>query len=132
IRSRRVVIIIAAKATVGGSSNLVIRAADRPYDGVGRACDVADRMALYLRTLGYFWPDRARILILLVLIGCGTLVGLVQVWPMIVLVDSVVANTPHSGWIHNLVLAWLPDRHPAQIIALASMELVLRLVQEVL
>src|SRR5437868_13487768 len=89
-------------------------------------------MAIYLRTLGYFWPDRTRILLLLVLIGSGTLVSLVQVWPMIVLVDSVVSHAPQSGWIHTLVLAWLPERPPAQIIALAALALALRLLQEVL
>ena len=87
-------------------------------------------MGIYLRALRYFWPDRAKIALLFALIAIGTLAGLLQVWPMIVLVDSVMSTQPKQDWVHQLVLGILPNGQIGQVIGLAVLTLLLRLVQE--
>ena len=87
-------------------------------------------MRVYLRALRYFAPDRGKIALLFVLIAIGTLAGLLQVWPMIVLVDSVMAEQPKQDWMHRLVLSILPSGQLGQVIGLAVLTLCLRMVQE--
>src|SRR5690606_25708153 len=85
-----------------------------------------------LRTLSYFHVDRLLIALLVALIALSTLFGLLQVWPLAILVDSVMTNDGGAGRL----AAWLPamvlDSRPAQIAALAALTLLLRLGQEVL
>ncbi len=66
------------------------------------------------------------------LIALSTLLGLLQVWPLGILVDSVMSPTPKDDGIHRLFLALLPSDRLQQIIGLAAIALLLRLVQEIL
>ncbi len=89
-------------------------------------------MRIYRRALAFFRPDLVSILVLLALIAASTLLGLLQVWPLAVLVDSVMAAAPRDDWAHRLFLGLLPDDRLAQIAGLAVAALLLRLAQEVL
>jgi ABC-type multidrug transport system fused ATPase/permease subunit len=89
------------------------------------------RPAFYLRALGYFRPDLSQIILLLATIGLATLLGLMQVWPMAILVDSVITPTPQAGWMSQWWPAAVADNRPLQIAILAGFTLILRLGQEV-
>ena len=43
-------------------------------------------------------------------------VGLLQAWPMAVLVDAVLTPAPRYGWVHKLFLVMLPRNMLAQVI----------------
>ncbi len=89
-------------------------------------------MRFYLRALAYFRADWVKILCLLVLIALSTLLGLLQVWPLGILVDSVMSPAHKDDGIHRLFLALLPSDRLRQIIGLAAIALLLRLMQELL
>src|SRR3954468_6695408 len=82
------------------------------------------------RSLRYFSHERVRLVLLFAAVGVGTLAALMQIWPMIVFLDAVVAARPQTSWIHRLFLAPLPSSYTGQIIGLAVITLLLRLVQE--
>src|SRR5215207_5021439 len=82
------------------------------------------------RSLRYFAHERFRIVLLFAAIAIGTLAGLLQIWPMIVFLDAVVAHQPQTSWIHRLFLWPLPANEAGQIFGLAAITLLLRLVQE--
>src|SRR4051794_19468543 len=87
-------------------------------------------MNVVSRSLRYFSHERIRLVLLFATIAVGTLAALMQIWPMIVLLDSVVSDRPQTTWIHRLFLAPLPASRAGQIIGLAVITLLLRLVQE--
>src|SRR3954465_6074695 len=87
-------------------------------------------MNVVSRSLRYFSHERIRLVLLFATIAIGTLAALMQIWPMIVLLDSVVSDQPQTTWIHRLFLAPLPSSRAGQIIGLALVMLLLRLVQE--
>lgn len=89
-------------------------------------------MRFYRRVLAYFRPDAGKIGLLLLLIGLGTLCGMLQVWPLAILVDAVIAAEPKEAWMHRLFLGFLPDDRFWQIVSLALAAVVLRLIQEIL
>ncbi len=89
-------------------------------------------MRFYLRTLSYFRPDLSRIIRLLVVIGVSTLLGLLQVWPLAILVDSVMSQAPQDDAIHRTVLSLLPKSRVGQVVGLAAAALGLRLLLELL
>src|SRR3954453_21206604 len=82
------------------------------------------------RSLRYFSHERVRLVLLFAAVGVGTLAALMQIWPMIVFLDTVVAERPPTSWIHRLFLTPLPTSYTGQIIGLAVITLLLRLVQE--
>src|SRR3954468_170608 len=82
------------------------------------------------RSLRYFSHERVRLVLLFAAVGVGTLAALMQIWPMIVFLDAVVAARPQTSWIHRLFLAPLPSSYTGQIVGLAVITLLLRLVQE--
>jgi subfamily B ATP-binding cassette protein MsbA len=90
------------------------------------------RARFYLRAMGYFRPDWPKVALLLVAIGVSTLVGLLQVWPMAMLVDTVLAQSPKASWLERLLLAPFSDDRLTQVIVLAVATLALRLIQELL
>ena len=65
-------------------------------------------MRCYLRVLEYFRADTSKVLLLLV-IGLSTLLGLLQVWPLAILVDSVITSTPRGDWMHRFFAGLLPE-----------------------
>ena len=76
-------------------------------------------MGVYRRALRYFKPDSGLIAALLALIGVQTVLGLLAVWPMAVLVDSVLTTTPKNDGIRHLFLAVLPRSQVGQVLGLA-------------
>jgi ATP-binding cassette subfamily B protein len=90
-------------------------------------------MRLYLRAVSYFRPDLPLVLCLLVIIFVSSGLGLLIAWPMAILIDSVLAPTPHDAdFIRRLFLSPLPETRLGQVIGLAAIGLVLKLTQDVL
>ncbi|MGN6716035.1 MAG: ABC transporter ATP-binding protein [Candidatus Binatia bacterium] len=85
-----------------------------------------------LRSLAYFRDDHWLIALLLLLIGCSTVAGLLQAWPLAVLVDSAVGPMTGNRLMERLLLIYLPTDATTKIIALALIALLIRLVQELL
>lgn len=89
------------------------------------------RVQFYRRILSYFISDWPWLLLLLLAIAAATLMGLLQVWPLALLVDTVL--TPRSSQTVGRVQLWMRqlDYEPAYVIAaLAGLALLLRLLQE--
>ena len=87
-------------------------------------------MHSYLRALSYYRRDLAKIFLLLGLITAATLLGLLQAWPIAILMDSVLMPAPRHDWIHRLMMAPLPNSRIGQILGLAMMTFAFRLGQE--
>ncbi len=87
-------------------------------------------MGFYLRALSYFRPDLPRVALLLAVIGLATLLGLLQVWPLAILVDAVLGPAPDGA--HRFVLGLLPEGRTAQVLVLAGAGLLLRVLLELL
>jgi subfamily B ATP-binding cassette protein MsbA len=85
-----------------------------------------------LRALRYFGDDRRSIWLLVILTCLSTGLGLLQAWPLAVLIDSVIATAPTNDGMHRLFLAPLPATPSLQIAGLAGIALALRLIQELL
>ena len=83
-----------------------------------------------LRSLGYFREDSPLVIFLLILMGSSALLGLLQAWPLAVLVDSAVGTPAEKNWMQQLFLTTFPNDPLARIVALALTALVLRLLQE--
>ena len=60
------------------------------------------------RAASYFAEDRKAIILLLALTSLSTLIGIIQAWPLAVLIDSLVAPAAEKTWAHRLFLAALP------------------------
>lgn len=88
--------------------------------------------AFYWRALNYFSHERVRIGILIFLIACSVTLGLLQAWPMAILVDSVLTPTPRTDWIHRLFLAPLPDDRLSQVIGVTLIGMFLKMTQDTL
>jgi ATP-binding cassette, subfamily B, bacterial len=80
------------------------------------------------RAMRYFRPDWRWIALLVVLIGISVCVGLLETWPLAVLIDSVLTNTPRTDWIHQLFLSRLPSSKTGQIIGLVLIGMGVQLV----
>src|SRR5688572_29097825 len=68
--------------------------------------------------MAYFAPDWAWIAVLVVLIGMSVAVGLLEAWPLAILIDTVLTQDPKGGWLHGYFLAVLPDTKMGQVIGL--------------
>ena len=70
-------------------------------------CSLA-RVRFYRRVLSYFLPNWGWLLLLLMSIGTATFMGLLQVWPLALLVDVVLApaNSSGGGRLHAVVRQW--------------------------
>jgi ATP-binding cassette, subfamily B, bacterial len=86
------------------------------------------KRAVYRRAFDYFAADWPWIVALVVLIGVNVGVGLLEAWPLAVLVDSVLTREPHGDWIHGWFLALLPADKPGQIVGLVLIGLALQIV----
>ena len=73
---------------------------------------------VYRRAMAYFAPDWAWIAVLVVLIGMSVAVGLLEAWPLAILIDTVLTQDPKGGWLHGYFLAVLPDTKMGQVIGL--------------
>ncbi|HUC97326.1 MAG TPA: ABC transporter ATP-binding protein [Candidatus Polarisedimenticolaceae bacterium] len=84
------------------------------------------------RALHYFRDDLGLILFLLSLTACSTALGLLQAWPVAVLVDSALGTPSTDNWMHRLFLAPLPEDPIKRIIGLGIMALLLRFAHELI
>ena len=85
-------------------------------------------MGVYRRAMAYFVPDWALIAVLIFLIGVSVGIGLLEAWPVTVLIDSVLTQNPKGGWIYDLFLSVLPDDKTGQIIGLVLIGMGLQIV----
>ncbi len=90
------------------------------------------RLRFASRVAAYFRDDWAQMGALLALVGVSITIGLLQVWPVAVLVDLVSTGPRPGDWIHRLFLTPLPDSLLGRILGLAGITLTLRLAQEAL
>lgn len=77
-----------------------------------------EAMSVYRRALGYFAADRVWIATLVALIGVSICVGLLETWPLAVLIDSVLTGQPKGDWVHSLFLSVLPADKVGQVVGL--------------
>ena len=75
-------------------------------------------MGVYRRAIAYFRPDRAWIAVLVGLIGVSVGVGLLEAWPVAILIDSVLTGSPKGDRMHRLFLSVLPDGMLGRLIGL--------------
>ena len=73
-------------------------------------------MGIYRRAMSYFASDRALIAVLVLLIGISVFVGLLEAWPLAVLIDTVLTREPKGGWTHQALLSLLPEDKLGQVI----------------
>jgi subfamily B ATP-binding cassette protein MsbA len=85
-----------------------------------------------IRCIGYFREDRAALYLLVGMTAMSTAIGLLQAWPLAVMIDTLIASSPANDWIHRWFLAPLPQAPMMQIAGLAAIALGLRLIQELL
>jgi ABC-type multidrug transport system fused ATPase/permease subunit len=89
-------------------------------------------MHTYRRVLAYFRPELPSILLLL-LVHCALAgLALLIAWPMAVLVDVVLTDSPKRGSLYDLILRLLPEETGGRIVGLALLTFLLKLSQDVL
>lgn len=87
-------------------------------------------MKVVFRSVSYFRKDARLIALLFLLIGASVGLNLLAAWPMAVLVDSVLSQTPKSS-APARVLSWLAGSNTVkQIIVVSVAILVIRVAQE--
>src|SRR5919108_5577269 len=84
-----------------------------------------------LRSLAYFAEDRSAIVLVFIFTVLSTLIGVLQAWPLAVMIDSLFAPSAEQNSLERLFLALLPPTPIAQIVGLAGIALALRLTQEI-
>jgi ABC-type multidrug transport system fused ATPase/permease subunit len=84
----------------------------------------------YVRAFAFFRDDAARIVLSAVLIVLSTLAAMLQPFPLMILVDSVLGGQEKLHWAYRAFFSVAPASKPQQIATLAAAALVLRLVQE--
>ncbi len=87
-----------------------------------------DKRAVYLRAFAYFAQEAPWIAALVALICVSVGVGLLEAWPIAILVDTVLTHDPKGGWLHDWFLAPLPDDKPGQIFGLVAIGLGLQII----
>src|SRR5437763_1634520 len=86
----------------------------------------------YARAARYFLPDMGKIIFSTLLIGLTTLAGLAQPFPLAILIDAVLMHKTQLPWPHRLFLSFAPTSVVGQIILLATITVLLRIVQELI
>ncbi|HEX8343047.1 MAG TPA: hypothetical protein VF624_19245, partial [Tepidisphaeraceae bacterium] len=89
-------------------------------------------MNLYLRALAYFKPEIGKIALSLLMIAVMTLAGLLYLYPLAILVDSVFGTFGPTSLISRTFFRFAPDDKVGQGILLAGIILGLKLLQECL
>jgi subfamily B ATP-binding cassette protein MsbA len=85
-------------------------------------------MEFYGRVLSYFRPDWLRVLFLVGLISLSVCVALLEAWPLAILIDTVLAETPSADSIHSAFLYVLPESRPGQIVGLVIIGAALQII----
>src|SRR5215203_6941159 len=83
---------------------------------------------VYRRAMAYFTPDWAWICVLVLLIAVSVAVGLLEAWPLAVLIDSVLTSEPKGDWVHGLFLSVLPADKMGQVIGLVLIAMAAQIV----
>jgi ABC-type multidrug transport system fused ATPase/permease subunit len=87
---------------------------------------------VYRRAFAYFREDVGKMVLSAVLILLSTLAAMLQPFPLMILVDSVVGNQEKRHWAYRAFFSVAPQGKPQQIATLAAAALALRLTQEAL
>lgn len=99
-------------------------------DGEGQ--DLGRLLGPLRRAAAYFREDRGQLVALLAVVAASIGVGILQAWPVAVMVDLLATGPRPDDWIHRVFLAPLPDGLLGRIAGLAAIALALRLTQEAL
>ena len=83
---------------------------------------------VYRRAMAYFTPDWAWICVLVLLIAVSVAVGLLEAWPLAVLIDSVLTSDPKGDWVHGLFLSVLPADKMGQVVGLVLIAMAAQIV----
>lgn len=84
----------------------------------------------YIRAIGFFRDDVAKIWLSAVLILLSTLAAMLQPFPLMIMIRAVLGGESSSHWIYRLFFRYAPEDVPGRIVVLAVATLVLRLLQE--
>jgi ABC-type multidrug transport system fused ATPase/permease subunit len=84
----------------------------------------------YLRTWQYYREDWGKILVSILLVGLTSFANLLQPFPFAVLIDSVLMHREPERLPHRLFARYGPHDVLAQIIVLASLTILLRIISE--
>ena len=87
-----------------------------------------DGALVYRRAMAYFAPDWAWICVLVLLIAVSVAVGLLEAWPLAVLIDSVLTSEPKGDWVHGLFLSVLPADKMGQVVGLVLIAMAAQIV----
>lgn len=87
-------------------------------------------MKVVLRSVSYFRGDARFIILLLLLIGASVALNLLAAWPMAVLVDSVLSQTPKSSLPATVLSRLAGNNTVKQIIVVSTAMLLIRVTQE--
>ena len=85
----------------------------------------------YRRAMRYFRSDLRRIGILLLFTGFGIAVSLLQVWPMSILLDTVLSPMKHTDFMHRLFSFVLPTNKIGQVIGITLIGMGLKFAQDI-
>jgi ATP-binding cassette, subfamily B, bacterial len=85
-------------------------------------------MNFYQRAMSYFGPDWLRMVFLVGLIGLSVCVALLEAWPLAVLIDTVLSETPSTDWVHRAFVAVLPESRLGQIVGLVLIGAALQII----
>ncbi len=89
-------------------------------------------MNLYWRALSYYKGEVTRIVLSLVMVAVMTMSGLLVVYPIAILVDSVFGDKGPTGFVSKQFFSVAPEGKVEQVFVLALMMLGLGLMQQVL
>lgn len=84
------------------------------------------------RSLAYFKADWLLIVSFILLIVLSIAIGLLQAWPMAILIDAVFTNSPKREFIHKLFLYFLPNNMLGQALGIALIGMVLQVIQNLI
>jgi ATP-binding cassette, subfamily B, bacterial len=100
----------------------------RPPGGRGGA----STFRFFVRVGAYFKDEWARMIGLFALVSVAIALGLLQVWPVAVLVDLISTGPRQTEFVHRLLLLPLPESLLGRVVGLAAITLALRVAQEFL
>jgi ABC-type multidrug transport system fused ATPase/permease subunit len=89
-------------------------------------------MRFYLRAISYFRDDLSKIILSLALIGLLTIIGLLQAFPLAILIGMFVPGGQQSKWMFTAFHAIVhSENRITQIVALAVITLLLGVIKEI-